>query len=167
MKERAESSWTESATEVPRSVPEVPGAERRAQGPVAVIECYEEIPCNPCEEACNQGAIFVGEPITSLPDLEAERCNGCGLCIPACPGLAIFVIDESYSEEESTIMLPYEFLPLPRKGMTVKALDSQGQVVGEARVLEVRNPKAYDCTPVIKIEVPKELSMTVRHIALD
>jgi thioredoxin reductase/Fe-S-cluster-containing hydrogenase component 2 len=167
VKERAESTWTESATEVPRPVPEVPGAERRAQGPVAVIECYEEIPCDPCEEACNQGAIFVGEPITSLPHLKAERCNGCGLCIPACPGLAIFVIDESYSEDESTIMQPYEFLPLPRRGMTVKALDCQGQVVGEARVLEVRNPKAYDCTPVIKIAVSKKLSMTVRHISLD
>ena len=167
VKERAEATWTGSAPEAPRARAEVPSAERRAQGPVAVIECYEEIPCDPCEEACHQGAIFVGEPITSLPHLKAERCNGCGLCIPACPGLAIFVIDESYSEDEATIMLPYEFLPLPHKGMTVKALDLQGQLVGEARVLEVRNPKAYDCTPVIKIAVSKELSMTVRHIALD
>jgi hypothetical protein len=64
-------------------------------------------------------------------------------------------------------MLPYEFLPLPRKGITVKALDRQGQAVGEARVLEVRNPESHDCTPVVKIAVPKKLSMTVRHIALD
>lgn len=161
--EGAKPTRTESADEVPRPAP----AEQKAQGPVAVIECYEEIPCDPCEEACKRGAIIIGEPITSRPYLKAERCNGCGLCIPDCPGLAIFVIDESYSENEATIMLPYEFLPLPGKGMTVKALDRQGQAVGEARVLEVRNPESHDCTPVVKIAVPKKLSMTVRHIALD
>ncbi len=167
VEERAESTRTGSAVEVSPPAPEEPDAAQRAQGPVAVIECYEEIPCDPCEEACRRGAIIVGEPITSLPHLKAERCNGCGLCIPDCPGLAIFVIDESYSENEATIMLPYEFLPLPGQGMTVKALDRQGRAVGEARVLEVRNPEFYDCTPVVKIAVPKELSMTVRHIALD
>ena len=166
VEKRAELAWTGSVFERPRPAPEVPDAERRAQG-LAAIECYEDIPCDPCEEACPFGAILIGEPITSVPQLKPELCTGCGLCIPACPGLAIFVIGESYSEDEATIMLPYEFLPLPHKGITVKALDRQGQLVGEARVLEVRNPKAYDRTPVVKIAVSKELSMTVRHIALD
>ena len=28
------------------------------QGPVAIIECVQEIPCDPCVDACRQGAII-------------------------------------------------------------------------------------------------------------
>ena len=42
-----------------------PTEERFAQGPVAIAECVQEIPCNPCEGACPFHAITVGEPITN------------------------------------------------------------------------------------------------------
>ena len=45
----------------------MPTDERYAKGPIAVIECVQEIPCNPCEVACKLGAIKIGEPITNLP----------------------------------------------------------------------------------------------------
>ena len=40
-----------------------PSEERMAQGPVAVAECVQEIPCNPCETACRFHAIKVGDPM--------------------------------------------------------------------------------------------------------
>ena len=34
-----------------------------------VIECTQNIPCNPCQDACRFGCIRVGETITSLPQI--------------------------------------------------------------------------------------------------
>ena len=74
-----------------RKVPGFPSEERMRKGPVAVIECVQEIPCNPCQAACPKKAITIGENITHLPVLDQEVCIGCGICISRCPGLAIFV----------------------------------------------------------------------------
>ena len=62
-----------------------PSQERLAKGPVAVIECCQNIPCNPCETACKFGAITVGDPITNLPVLDESKCIGCGACANLCP----------------------------------------------------------------------------------
>ena len=35
------------------SIQTLPSDERYAEGPVAIIECVQEIPCNPCEAACH------------------------------------------------------------------------------------------------------------------
>lgn len=64
----------------------IPSQERMKKGPVAVIECVQEIPCNPCENACPFGAIKIGDPITNLPVLDGEKCTGCGTCVAMCPG---------------------------------------------------------------------------------
>lgn len=141
-----------------------PSAERLAKGPVAVIECFQKIPCNPCYTACKKGAIKEFRDINDLPEIDHDLCNGCGLCVSKCPGLAIFIIDETYSEKEALVKLPYEFVPLPKEGDTVKALNREGRVVGEARVVKIQNGKYEDRTPVISVAVPKELSMVVRNI---
>lgn len=146
-------------------LPAWPSAERLARGPVAIIECAQEIPCNPCEDACRQGAITVGEPITNLPQLAEDLCTGCGLCIAECPGQAIFVVNLTSSETESTVQLPYEFLPLPKKGEWVDGLNRAGEKVCAARVVKVLNPKSFDRTAVITVAVPKECAMHVRNIA--
>ena len=139
-----------------------PSEERLAKGPVAVIECCQNIPCNPCESACKFGAIKVGDLITDLPVLDESKCIGCGVCITKCPGLAIFVVDKS--KETATVSFPFEYLPLPEKGDTVKAVDRAGQYVCDAKVVRINNAKANDCTPVVTIEVPREASDNVRSI---
>jgi Fe-S-cluster-containing hydrogenase component 2 len=115
-------------------------------------------------EACRHGAIFIGEDITQLPRLIEEKCTGCGICIPGCPGQAIFVVDLNYSKQRALLMIPYEFYRLPKPNSKVKALNREGKVVGEAKVLKVMNPKKNDRTPVISLLVPKELAMEIRNI---
>jgi Fe-S-cluster-containing hydrogenase component 2 len=135
------------------------------RGAVAVIECVEDIPCNPCEEACPNGAIVVGDDITRVPRFYEERCTGCGLCIPACPGLAIFVIDQSEGED-AIIKMPYEFLPVPREGQQVQALDRQGRAVCRGTVTKVVDASGYNKTIVLHLAVPRQHVMDVRGIKM-
>ena len=146
--------------------PGIPTAERLKKGPVAVIECLEEIPCNPCEASCKFEAIEVGSNIIDLPKLYEEKCIGCLTCIPICPGQAIFVVDESLPDNRATVTMPYEYLPLPEKGDTVTALERAGNELGDAIVTAVRQSKKNDQTAVITIEVPREWSMRARSFKL-
>ena len=146
--------------------PGVPSEARRKKGPVATIECMEDIPCNPCESSCNVGAIIVGENITNLPHLDGEKCVACQTCVYICPGQAIFMVDESLSNGKATVMMPYEYRPLPEKGDLVTALDRAGQALGNAQVVAVRQTKRMDQTATVTIELPKEWSMQVRAIRL-
>lgn len=132
-----------------------PTEERFTQGPVAIAECVQEIPCNPCEGACPFHAITVGEPITNTPQIDRGKCTGCGMCVAACSGLAIFVVDKTYSETEATISFPFEYLPLPEKGDVVDALSRGGEFVCKGTVVRVMNPVRNDHTPVITMAVPK------------
>ncbi|MBD3368303.1 MAG: 4Fe-4S ferredoxin [Candidatus Eisenbacteria bacterium] len=140
-----------------------PSDERLKQGPVVMVECVERIPCNPCVAACSKGAISIEGDLNDSPAVDHALCDGCGICISACPGLAIFVVDMSREGEDATVMLPYEFRPLPDKGETVTTLDRAGEVIGEAKVLRVLDAKALDRTPIVSLEVPKSQAMDVRH----
>jgi len=144
--------------------PGSPSIERLKEGGVAVIECMQEIPCNPCEVACPYGAITVGDPITNVPVLDEEKCTGCGVCLPACPGLAIFLINLTHSDTKALVAFPYELLPLPEKGRWVEAVNREGRVVTRGRVVLVPNPPSYDRTPIVYIAVPKEFAHEVRGI---
>jgi len=146
--------------------PGYPSKDDLRKGPIAVIECTEEIPCNPCETVCKKGAITVGKPITNLPKIDPEKCNGCGLCIPVCPGLAIFIVDVTYSKKEAALSFPHEYFPLPKKGDEVEAVNRKGEVVCKGKVIRIQNPKSYDHTPVVTISIPKEYINEVRGIKL-
>lgn len=145
-------------------VQKLPTAERYAKGPVAVAECVQEIPCNPCEAACRFGAICVGEPITNLPEVNYEKCTGCGICAAMCPGLAVFIVNKAYSPTTATVGFPYEYYPVPKAGDTVRAVDRKGEFRCEAKVVKVQNPAGFDHTPVVTIEIPKDLADEVRSI---
>ena len=142
--------------------PGYPSEDRLEIGAVAVIECIQEIPCNPCESACRFDAIIVGEPITNLPRLVEDKCRGCGECIPVCPGLAIFLVNRTYSSKEAAVRVPYEYLPLPEVQDIVDALDRCGKRVCSGRVIRVANPERNDNTVVVTLAIPKDYSDQVR-----
>jgi Fe-S-cluster-containing hydrogenase component 2 len=144
--------------------PGVPTAERMAKGPVAVIECVQRIPCNPCAGACPFGAISIPGDITMLPELDEDLCTGCGSCVPQCPGLAIFLVNMHYNAEEASVEFPYEYLPLPEKGMEVDAVNRAGERVCSARVLRVQKKESDDGTVVIRLAVPREYAGEVRSM---
>lgn len=141
-----------------------PSEERFAKGPVAVAECLQEIPCNPCEAACKFGAIEIGQPITNRPHIAEEKCVGCKQCIAQCSGLAIFVLDKTYSETEGTVTMPYEYYPTPEEGQTVPCVSRSGERLCEGKVVKVMNPASFDHTPVVTVAVPKEYVDEVRSI---
>lgn len=141
----------------------LPGEERLAKGPVAIAECFQNIPCDPCYHSCKQGAIKEFADINERPQINFDRCNGCGSCMSRCPGLSIFVVDATYSDTEAVVKIPYEFLPIPHINEVVTAINRAGQEVGEARVIKVQNTKVQDRTAIIWLVVPKELMMEVRH----
>lgn len=143
-----------------------PSMDRINQGPVAIIECFQNIPCNPCTIACKRDAISMLEDINDLPLLDEERCNGCGLCISKCPGLAIMVIDGTYSEGEALIKIPYEFTPLPHEGDIVQGLNRDGDYITDAKVVKILNPKSFDKTPLISVSVNKDYLYEFRNIRL-
>lgn len=145
-----------SLSELKASPAFVSGECLKSRGAVAVIECVEEIPCNPCESACPFGAISVGEPITNLPAIDLDKCSGCAMCVAQCPGLAITVKDYNHSDAAALISFPYEYLPLPQKGDVVKVAGRYGQYLCDGTVIRVVNSKANNRTPVVTVEFNKE-----------
>ena len=137
----------------------IPPKERLEKGPIAIAECPEEIPCNICVNACPFHAIKM-DKIYEIPRIDPEKCIGCGVCVPQCPGLAIFVIDLS-KPDKAYITLPYEFLPAPKKGDKVTLLNRAGEPIGDGIVVKAWQ---YDKTWAVTIEVPKEKWFEVRSI---
>jgi len=140
----------------------LPSEERIKKGPVVIIECVEDIPCDPCVESCRNKAI-IKDSLTAAPAVDYEKCTGCALCVAACPGLAIFVVDNS-REDKALVYIPYEMLPAPQKGDKGDALDRSGKRIGSAEVEQVR--KEAHGTTVLGILVEKDLAMTVRSIKI-
>lgn len=141
----------------------IPSRERMEAGPVAVVECIQCIPCNPCESACPFGAIKVGSPMTNAPVLDEARCVGCGSCIAKCPGLAITVINLNAGDGLAALDFPYEYLPLPKAGDEVQAVDRSGAVVCPARVVSVTGAGSGE-TAVVRIEFDRAEAGRVKSI---
>lgn len=147
-------------------IPGYPGEQVLNNKKCVVIECSQNIPCNPCEAACPHHAITVGEPITNLPVVDPEKCVGCGLCVAQCPGQACFLVDQSH-EDYDTVTFPYEYYPLPEKGQEVYGLSRDGVYLVKATVLRAIMTKVNDRTAVVEVKVPKGYGMKVRTISTD
>jgi len=63
-----------------------PKLEQCEKHPIAVSECVQEIPCNPCVSACAVKAISM-DGINGIPMIDYEKCTGCGMCVSVCLGL--------------------------------------------------------------------------------
>lgn len=128
-----------------------------------VIECTQNIPCNPCQDACPKHCIRIGSNITALPSIDPEKkCTGCGMCVASCSGQAIFLVNEDCGDGTAEVTLPYEFLPLPQKGDKGVALNRKGEKICAAEVVHVRSAKAFDHTNLLTMKVPKEYAMKAR-----
>ena len=128
-----------------------PSEERMRKGPVAIAECVEHIPCNPCETSCPFHAICVGDHISNLPNVD-------------CSGLAIFIMDKSYSDTVGSVSFPYEYVTPYKVGDQVKAADRSGKHVCDGVVKRIILTKKADRTPVVTLEVPIEFVEEVRSI---
>jgi Fe-S-cluster-containing hydrogenase component 2 len=128
-------------------------------GSVAVVECFEPIPCDPCIDVCPSNAISK-EEIASVPELDASACTGCGLCVAACPGQAIFVVNT----ERGEVSLAHEFLPMPRKGDLVECLGRDGRLVQLGEVVRVVDSARSRQTVVVTVRVDPRAIMEVRAI---
>jgi len=141
-----------------------PPSYRCSRGAVVWVECFEEIPCDPCYDACPVDAFAKFEDINDTPIVDHDKCTGCGICVASCPGLAIFVVDETYSEDEGLVALPYEFKPLPQKDEEVILRNRAGEQVGTGEIVRIQNPSSFDRTAVVWVAVPKDLVREVRAI---
>jgi Fe-S-cluster-containing hydrogenase component 2 len=141
-----------------------PSIETINKGPVAVIECFQKIPCNPCTTSCKFNAIDMGDDINNLPEVSSEKCVGCGVCLGKCPGLAIMLVDGSKSEDYLHMTIPYEMLPVPSKDQVVRGLDREGNYLSDVKVLRVLNSKFLDRTLVVTLAVPRNLIYDFRNI---
>ena len=139
-----------------------PGVVRRA-GIHPVIECTQNIPCNPCQDVCPKHCIKVGDHITQLPAIEPDAtCIGCGMCVAACPGQAIFLVDEHADEGYADVTFPFEFVDVPEKGAVGAALGRDGNPVCDAEVVGVKVSKAFDHTKLVTMRVPDEFAYRAR-----
>ena len=54
-----------------------------------------------------KGAITIDDGINGIPEIEVDKCIGCGICVAKCPGLAIMMADGSQGDKIH-FTIPYE-----------------------------------------------------------
>ncbi|MBS3765155.1 4Fe-4S binding protein [Candidatus Bipolaricaulota bacterium] len=161
MSDRQESLWRTTGHLDPESV-EVPSKERLKEGAIAVIECPQKIPCDPCSQNCPIGAINMSG-INGIPEVDYEKCTGCSICAQYCPGLAIFLLDCT-PDQGCNLTLPYEF-SLPEIGEEVDGLNRKGEVVATGVVQNtITQEESAGDTSTVTVRIPEANVNGVRNI---
>ena len=122
--------------------------------PKAILECYEDIPCNPCQTSCPFDAIMIGSNINVQPKLITDKCTGCAMCVPSCPGLAIVIAQ--VKADKAVFKIPYEFLPMPKVSEQWHGVNRSGEVICDAEINSVLLSKKQDHTAVVTVTVPEQ-----------
>jgi len=129
---------------------------------LCVIECVEEIPCNPCAAVCRSGAI-IKEGLCKPPVVDWKACIGCTMCVAVCPGMSIFM--QWIEDGDGYVTMPYELLPEPKIGDRVQLLNRKGEAVGEGMIVNPTYQARGDAHPrwvvTVKMDDP-DLSYEVR-----
>ncbi|MFK5883470.1 MAG: 4Fe-4S binding protein [Candidatus Izemoplasma sp.] len=123
--------------------------------PLAITECYEDIPCNPCSTSCPFDAIYIGKDINTQPKVDFDKCTGCGICVYNCPGLAIVVV-KVIDNKIAQFKIPYEQLPYPVAGEVWSAVNREGKVIGQCNIEKVSLSKRQDKTALVQLNVNKK-----------
>lgn len=145
-----------------RNLSLIPSEERLDKNPCVIVECVENIPCDPCASACPRKAIKIEGNITEIPKVDFHRCTGCLLCIPKCPGLCIFVVHKNYTKDSALVSIPYEFLIDFREKEKVIALNREGEKVCEGEIVRIISKPSFDHCAIVQIKVPKKYFNVVR-----
>ncbi|MBN2281461.1 MAG: FAD-dependent oxidoreductase [Candidatus Marinimicrobia bacterium] len=131
-----------------------------------IINCSQEIPCNPCTSVCPVQAIQLKENLGSIMDIPiyTEGCTGCGLCVAICPGLAI-VLARQADENFAEVVIPYEFIPAFDIGDKIPLADATGNHIGDGVVLKIRTMKKFK-THLITVKVDLAIGNKVAGIVI-
>lgn len=159
-KNKEEESWKVTGY-VKSDEIELPSEDRLEDRPVAIIECPQKIPCDPCAAHCPVDAIKM-EDLNASPEVDFEECSGCSMCVQQCPGLAVFLVE--YKDGMAEITIPFEF-KLPEVGEEVDALNRKGERVCTGKVVDkISKKRSSGDTSVITVEVPQEYVKEVRNV---
>jgi len=122
-----------------------------------VIRCAQEIPCNPCSEACVLQSIKIKEPtMMGRPQFDGD-CLGCTRCVSICPGLAITLVDKRYDKTRKTarVIVPWEMPEGTIKtGQKVTTTGMTGEVIGTGKVIGMKKSEWQNKRTLVSLEVP-------------
>lgn len=132
-------------------------------GITPVIHCHQQIPCNPCVSVCKQQVIHIpGDSLLEKPEIANNECIGCNKCLFVCPGLAISLIDYREDPDNPVVSLAYEVYNYEYKeGDSVILADYEGNLLGEAIVIDAVISKKSRKTQIIKVRVPNDIAKRV------
>ena len=141
--------------------------------PVPIFDCLENIPCTPCHDVCPTGAVVM-ETMNDKPKVIWEKCTGCTLCAQACPGLAITIVYPKFGEKRLKgkrpdaeklwlVSIPYEMLPIPKKGEKVRVYDRGHRYLCDGEVYTVIKSPRFG-TVLVNVLVPGECAFEAKYV---
>ncbi len=134
-----------------------------------IIRCSQEIPCNPCTEACVLQSIKIKEStMKGRPQFDGD-CLGCTRCVSLCPGLAITIVDKQYDPKQKTarVIIPWEMPTGAIKiGQKIPTTDIEGTIVGSAKIIALKQSPWQNKRTLLSLEVPLQEADTVAGIQI-